>query len=218
MGMTELEFQSYRIAVRIKSIFRSINIPFILKRFEQLGFLPMMQIPTINPLLNDTNLGVKGQILKKGNSIIDVNSDINSIGIQANSIDDLLMDINNFFNVITEMLSDDKKIWFYEFQENIKLKNNGSIASKMKLHGDIIDKVSTFSKGTGMKLDISSIGFWSTSNPDSENFMEIKIQPDILDKKMTVYKVIFRNQKRKVFLDSVENVLSNIELLSEITA
>ena len=145
MGMTELEFQSYRIAVRIKSIFRSINIPFILKRFEQLGFLPMMQIPTINPLLNDTNLGVKGQILKKGNSIIDVNSDINSIGIQANSIDDLLMDINNFFNVITEMLSDDKKIWFYEFQENIKLKNNGSIASKMKLHGDIIDKVSTFS-------------------------------------------------------------------------
>ena len=214
--MMELEFQSYRIAVRIKSIFRSINIPFILKRFEQLGFLPMMQHPPINPLMDETSLGAKGSILKKGNSIIDVNSDINSIGIQTNSIDDLLMDVNNFFNVITEMLSDDKKIWFYEFQENIKLKNNSSIVSKMKLHGDIIDKVSTFSKEAGMKLDISSIGFWSTSTPDSENFMEIKIQPDILDNKLTVYRVIFRNQKRKVFLDSVGNVLSNIELLSEI--
>ncbi len=215
MIMGDIKFQSYRIAVRLKSVFRSLSIPYTINKFERLGYHAMIPVPLINPLIDENNIPFNGPLLKNGKSTIDLNSNINSIGIQTNSIEELRGECDNFFASIKEMLSDDNKIWFYEFQENVKFKENVSVMSKINVNGNIIDKASEFSKKIGIDVNVSSIGLWNTPDPDSENFMEIKIQPDILDKKLAVYKIIYRNPDENIFLNAIQT-LTDTDLLSKI--
>lgn len=175
----------------------------------------MIPVPTLTPLTEENEFAVRGTILRNKNLKIDVNSDTNSIGIQTNSKEELFDNLDTFLTTIKDILPANKKAWFYEFQGNIKFPNKSDVISKTNISGNIIDKVSEFSNKIGIKSHVSSIGFWSEEDSDSENFMEIKIQQDILDNTLSVYKIIYRNPDENVFKNSI-NILTDITLLSKI--
>lgn len=213
--MKTIKFESYRIALRINSVFHTISIPYIINRFGQVGYHTMIPPPTVNPLSEETNIGVRGPLLKNQNLTIDINSDTNSIGIQSNSLNDLLDNFDFFLTTVKDMLPENKHIWFYEFQSHVKFENEGGVTGKNKISGKIINQVLEFSNRIGIKPQVSSIGFWSEQNPDSEHFMEIKLQQDTLDNNLSVYKIIYRNPDEGVFKNSIQT-LTDFELLSNI--
>jgi len=149
--MKTIKFESYRIALRIKSVFHTINIPYIVNKFWQAGYRTMMPLPTVNPLSEETDIGVRGPLLRNQNLIIDINSDTNSIGIQSNSLDELFDNLDFFLATIKDMLPENKNVWFYEFQGHIKFKNNKGITAKNKINGKIINQVLEFSNRIGIK-------------------------------------------------------------------
>ncbi len=205
-----VESQSCRVAIRLKSIFHVINIPVLFDKFQEVGYKPLIPPPMVQTLMEPTNLRITSPILRKGISIIDVNTDMNSIGLQNNSIDSLINDLDPFFKIILNMASSKNKIWFYEFHANIKFKNK--TMRKININGDLISKMLKFDND----LNVSGITFWSGNNPDSENFIEIKIDPDVLDDNFANLKIIYRNKNRDTFMKTLENKFKNINELPKI--
>ncbi len=210
----DVESQSYRVAIRLKSIFHVINIPLLFNKFQEVGYKPLIPLPMVQTLMEPTNFRITSPILRKEMSIIDVNTDMNSIGIQNGSIDYLINDLNTFFKIILDMVLSKTKIWFYEFHANIKFKNK--TMHKINIDGDLISKMSELGKEFDNNLSVSGITFWSGNNPDSENFMEIKIDPDILDDHFANLKIIYRNKNRETFMKILENKFKNINELLKI--
>ena len=208
-----IAFQSYRIAFRSKSLFRNINIKLIMERFSNAGYSFRLSPPVINPVADETGVGIKGPVLQKGEIIIDINSDINSIGIQFNNLDVLIKEIEEtFLPRLKDIEYFYHKMWFYEFQGKIKVKNMGiSIFNTIKPSNiqniiNIVDNDKNIMKIRGLTL-------WSNDNPDSENFAEVKLSPDLMDTNLMVYQLIFRTQQENNFFEKLEYINKNIHSL-----
>ncbi len=207
-------FQSYRVALRSKSLFRNINIKLIMESFASGGYNFRLPPPVINPVADETGVGIKGPVLQKGEIIIDINSDINSIGIQCSNMGVLIKEINEtFLPALKDIQYFYHKIWFYEFQGKIKLKNmDFSVFNSIKPNN--IKKISSVVDNGKNTMKIRGLTLWSEDNPDSENFTEVKLAPDLLDTKLMVYQLIFRTQREDNFFEELKYMNKNLQSLN----
>jgi hypothetical protein len=204
-------FESYRIAVRSKSLFRNIDINYLMNKFKTNGYAFRIPPPVINPVADETSVGFKGPLLQKGEIIIDVNSDINSIGIQCNSMDSLIKELETvFLPNIKAMNLFYKNIWFYELQLKIKKQNNEQSLFKTFYSSDE-NKEFEIIKNIDTNMTMSGLTLWDSGNPNMEDFTEMRLFIDPLDTELLVYKIILRNKEELTFMKKIKSINQNIK-------
>ncbi len=209
--MKNIIFESYRIAVRSKSLFRNIDINYLMNKFKTNGYAFRIPPPVINPVADETSVGFKGPLLQKGEIIIDVNSDINSIGIQCNSMDSLIKELETvFLPNIKAMNLFYKNIWFYELQLKIKKQNNEQSLFKTFYSSDE-NKEFEIIKNIDTNMTMSGLTLWDSGNPNMEDFTEMRLFIDPLDTELLVYKIILRNKEELTFMKKIKSINQNIK-------
>ena len=180
-------------------------------KFKIDGYMFRIPPPVINPVADETSVGFKGPLLQKGEIIIDVNSDINSIGIQCNSMDTLIEELETvFLPNIKEMNLFYKNIWFYELQLKIKKQNNEHNLFKT-FYNSNDKKVFEIIKNIDTSMTMSGLTLWDSGNPNSEDFTEMRLFIDPLDTELLVYKIILRNKEESTFLEKIKTINQNIK-------
>lgn len=210
--MGKIVSESERIALRFKSVFTKINIGYLLEKFSREHFTPLVPYPN-NETLNDSLVRFRGAILRKGNIIIDVDTSLNSCGIQAGSDIELLENIATFFKIIEEMVNNyNDVLWFYEFHVRIEM-SGSAIKELSNLNGKAIAKLKGLGNTLSKELNPSGVTLWSSSSADSPDFVELKMEQSVLNEKNTVYKVIYRNEDYEVFNANIKVFIANIKEL-----
>ncbi len=182
-----------------------------MEKFKIDGYMFRIAPPVINPVADETSVGFKGPLLQKGEIIIDVNSDINSIGIQCNSMDSLIKELETvFLPNIKAMNLFCKNVWFYELQLKIKKQNNEQSLFKTFYNSDE-KKAFEIIKNTNTNMTMSGLTLWDSRNPNTEDFTEMRLFIDPVDTELLVYKIILRNKEELTFLDKIKNINQNIK-------
>ena len=211
MILKNIVFESYRIAVRSKSLFRNIDINYLMDKFKIAGYAFRIPPPVINPVADETSVGFKGPLLQKGEIIIDVNSDINSIGIQCNSMDSLIKELETvFLPNIKAMNLFYKNIWFYELQLKIKKQNEDKNLFKT-LYNFGENEAFDIIKNVGTNMTMSALTLWDSGHPNMEDFTEMRLFIDPLDIELLVYKIILRNKEESIFLKKIKSINQNVQ-------
>ncbi len=60
-------------------------------------------------------------------------------------------------------------------------------------------------------MNVRGFTLWDSDNPDSENFIEVKLTSDILDRDVIIYQIILRNKQEDIFMKDVRNINENIK-------
>ncbi len=182
-----------------------------MNKFKTNGYAFRIPPPVINPVADETSVGFKGPLLQKGEIIIDVNSDINSIGIQCNSMDSLIKELETvFLPNIKAMNLFYKNIWFYELQLKIKKQNNEQSLFKTFYSSDE-NKEFEIIKNIDTNMTMSGLTLWDSGNPNMEDFTEMRLFIDPLDTELLVYKIILRNKEELTFMKKIKSINQNIK-------
>lgn len=178
--------------------------------FKTVGYSLKVASPILTPVSDEYNIRVNAPVLQKAEMIIDVNSDVNSIGIIGNNLDNLIKEIEDvFIPKISEIPSFYRNIWFYEIQ--LKIKINEKVHSTFKnIKKFEIRKTIGIIEGIDDKMNVHGITLWNTDNPDTENFTEVKLSSDIHNPELMIYQIIMRRKQEIDFIESVKKMKQNL--------
>ncbi len=213
--MSGIISESYRIAVKIKSLFIRIDIQYLLNEFISEKYVPLVPYPNVETL-NDSFVVFNGTILKRGKITIDVDTKLNTVGMMSNSVNDILENFDMFLRIITDMLFNQNLIWFNEFHAKIEFAGDYDYNSIfLSRNSKVVSLQNLFSK-LSKDMNNSSIRLWSNYNPDSSSFVEVKMEPDSLYNKGIVYKIIYRDENVESFKDNIMYIAQNKSKLADI--
>lgn len=221
-----LRVLSARISFRLKRILFPIDIRELIGILPSLGYTVLPQVLQALPgpgMIEITHMTASGPIARKGNLIVDINSDKGFIGVGSSSAPGIkisIADIESAFNEIERAVCDNfdinqnTDIWFYEmlakFDCEVKnniLKNKFTNKTLLTRLGNIIGKEVTL---YGIRLVPSG------AVPNQEEWFDITIQPHIYrPNKIYQISVIYRSPDRNDVLTKFKNLETTLSKIIE---
>jgi hypothetical protein len=208
--MSNAEYEVYRVAIRSKSLFKTISFKQVIDIFKAAGYTAKVTPPPISPVSDEYSFRVSMPVLQKGEIAIDLNTEMNSIGIIGNNLELLIDEIEDIFiPKVSEMTAFQRNIWFYEVQIKIKFKDKENSAFT-NIGKTEIKRTYGLVEGIDDKMKLQGITLWNNTNPDTENFTEVKVTTDIHSPELVIYQIILRRQKELEFLEAIRKIKQNL--------
>jgi hypothetical protein len=172
----------------------------------------MTQLPPIPK--SDLILQGEGQIAQRENFIIDFSTEKQFVGISGIEPDLVVEEFKQILLILEEnKLSLDNAL-FYEFQAHYSCKSNKDFLIKLKQVTSKCELLKIASKSFETNMSVFSLKLFDSRNiPNSPDYFEITLQPDIVtpSEEMNIV-FIYRNCNQatyKEFLKSYEKNLEN---------
>ncbi len=190
-----------RIAVRYSYIMFPLDIRDLMAKCMQFNYEPLIQLPPPAPLEPlGRKISLKGPILGKGDSFIDVNYEKQVLGVSARSP---LSSLQAFGEVVGNMSDtlDETKVVLYEFQTHYKARSQKKCSEYLSKQGETMPLRSKVKKIFGFDVITNSIKLTSNEgDSDTSNYFEISIQPAISSEgDVLEIQAVYRVPDRKEF-------------------
>lgn len=179
---------------------------------EKNGYEINPQLPSPRPI---GRLSITGEIARKGKTIVIFDSS----GMQIQILDISLKSANDELASIIKNLDDDYKINLYDLVKYYNYHSNYIYLSKkntLKTIGNQcgFSKLDDISKILEEKLTPMGLRLClADTSPNTENWFDIKIEPEVLRNKDYSIEIVYRNKKidsYKKFIESIEGKLDKI--------
>jgi len=199
----QIQYQKLHLSVR----YNTVLFPFDVTRFVQVlpesGYVVRDEL--VGPVPFGARVRVTGSVAHKGEIVLAINMDRNSVGIDAIDVDTLVSEMDALEDLLLDRLGFDsqKSAFFYELLAEAEVSTDRSPAEV--LGSKFIQQGIFRSLSTAIGEPTTNFGFRlvpTNANPNQPEWHDIRIQPDVARATTHYYlATVFRSAERSKVMD-----------------
>jgi hypothetical protein len=188
-----------RLSVRLEQIIPLLDGFKLLEALQRAGYMPLIP-PQHRPLAHGVNLRFEGLIARKGENVVDGNTDRGVLGVEGPSFESVVKCFEELRNLVNEDLGFDieEVALFYEVIAQFSIETLiNPLETIRKAYGDS-GLITTISNIIGQETSLFSFRFVPRGRtPNQVEWFDIIIEPDLI-KPTNIYTVyaIYRSADR----------------------
>jgi len=209
VNQPRMRVQEARCGVRLNYVIFPIDFRELRRVLAKYGY----ELPHIDRLPPPpTRIAFGGNIARKGETIIVAESEIGEIGVVSRSLQEAKKSFEELANIINSELGISlyENVRFYWYIVHYKVDTGKIPRSQLaKIENDRY--INRFSEILGKDLSMFSIRLSpKDATPNSENWFDIAIEPDLMDERLYHVGIVFRNPSKSETETFVSNLEDNI--------
>lgn len=207
--------QRLNISARISTRYNNVLFPLDIRQFAseltKSGYaIVAPSLPEQSPVQSNSFIGARfNPYAKKGNTVIDIDTSHQHIGIKDSDIKIVAERHKELNDILKKIPIGGKSFrpWFTEFQISFKIKvkeNAWKLVSKKFEVGSMNNVLKEF---VGNDIGITQIKVaWPITRPDTSNYFEFILTPTMMDDHILDFILLFRNSNQEQFVNQAMRI------------
>jgi len=213
----EYSIRYFRIAARFLGVAR-IDLYEVAEVLRGLGYTVTAPLPPTRRF--KVSIGGSGSIARKGNVVVDVNSDMMVIGVLAPEPEECISEFVMIEKAITSRIEALKEVYFYELLAEIEVKSDVKPMEFMKKVSSRNVIVEELSKALGEPLFVFGYRLAREgTSPEESEWVDIEVIPSPARPRSSLYiAIVYRSKEREKVLEKGKNIRNLINAIHKLVS